>query len=97
MLAEHMTLEKAREIAESTIAGKLRYGAQYAPPYRPYEILEAVTVLEVELRKQETAIAEMVPKEDLTKANRQLAALNARYQLLRKKSGAKDDQDDSNG
>jgi hypothetical protein len=92
MLAEPMSQQKAQEIAEAIVTGRAKFGAQYSPPYRPYEIVEAVAVLEGQLAVALKTIGEMVSREELTLANRRLAACEARVAKLSKKNEKNPDE-----
>jgi hypothetical protein len=85
MLAEPMSFEKAREIAEAIRRGRIRHGAQFSPPYRPYEIVEACAVLGKHINVLVGELQLHVPKDELTQANRRLAACEARVAKLAKK------------
>jgi hypothetical protein len=89
MLAEPMSVEKAKEIAAAIATGQRKYGPQFAPAYRSYEILEACMLLGQFVLGLE---ALMVPKEDLTLANRRLAACEARVAKLSKKNEKNPDE-----
>ena len=86
MLAEPMTIDKAKEIAAQIWKGRRKYGAQYRPSYPNYEVQEAVAVLFAALGDLTVRLGTMVPKEELTLANRRLAAAEARVAKLAKKN-----------
>lgn len=79
MMAEPMSLKRAREIAQALAVARKKHGAQLASPYPAYEILEALAVLE------ENGNWDAPTREELTKANRQLAAAEARAAKCAKK------------
>lgn len=74
-----MTLARAREIARVLQEGFDKYGKYAVVPFRPYEVLQTVITL------ANNGNFDAPSKEDLTKVNRQLAALNARYEKLKQK------------
>lgn len=79
MMKERMSLSRAREIAQSIASAHKRYGAQLAPPFPTYEIIEALIVLENHGNWNAPT------RDELTKANRQLAAAEARAAKCAKK------------
>jgi hypothetical protein len=84
MMKPAMKLEQARSIASEVIVGRARYGVQYSSQFPKYDLEEALAVLEAGIEGIQKAA-----KEELVKANRQYAALNARYSKLR---GVKSDE-----
>lgn len=79
MMRAPMTLEKARAMAQSVIHARKKFGSQLHFPQPTYEILEALAVLEA------NGNWDAPTKDELTKANRQLAAANARAEKCAKK------------
>ena len=79
MMEKPMTVERASAIASSISAGRKKFGAQFRAPFRAYEIEEAAAVL------LEHGNFDAPSKEELTKCRRQMAALNARYEALKRK------------
>lgn len=80
-LKSRMTLGRARELAKTITTARAKWGAQVSVPISVHELLEIVDVLETEGNWDAPS------REDLTKANRQNAALNARLAKCLKKNG----------
>lgn len=87
MMTEAMTLAKAREIAHAVMIGRHKFGAQYNPPYPPYDIAEALVVIHLgakaQLENELEAAHELV-----TAANRRAGAAEARLARCLKKDAA---------
>lgn len=79
-----MSLEKARLLAQRVAHGRKKYGPQFSIPYSKEEIVEALALLE------NNGNWDGPTKEQLTKANRQLAACNARLARSTKNLAAAD-------
>lgn len=79
-----MTVDQARAMAQQAAIGLKKWGAQYSPPYAKDQLVEALGVLE------NAGNWDGPTKAELTKANRQLAACNARYERLKNRQSAKD-------
>jgi hypothetical protein len=67
-----LTVNQARAMAQRVTIGRAKYKGQYSPPHSTAELAEALTVLEA------SGNWDAPTKAELTKANRQLAACNAR-------------------
>ena len=86
MMAERMSLEKARHIAHVVTVGRAKFGAQFSAPFPHYEISEALVILlentADEMEKARAAATEMV-----TAANRRAGAAEARLKRYLKREG----------
>lgn len=87
-----MKLPKALMIAEEVEKATRLWGKQAKVAYRPEDILVAFAMI---YRERQITAEKEVPKELLTKANRQLAACKAQKSRLVKKYGADDIADES--
>lgn len=85
-----MKLPKALEIAAEVEKSTRLWGKQAKVAYRSEDILVAFAMIYRELQRPKEA---SVPKEDLTKSNRQLAACKAQKARLLKKYGVGRDPD----
>jgi hypothetical protein len=90
-MADKMTVAQAIEVAKATASAVRKWGRHAAPPFTNQQLMTAIEVLvsnvDLEADSKNVAIAET--KEALTKANRQLAACNARVTRLAKKPETK--------
>jgi hypothetical protein len=68
-------------MAQRVAIGRAKYKSQYSPPHSTAELSEALTVLEA------GGNWDAPTKAELTKANRQLAACNARLAKAKGKEG----------
>lgn len=86
-----MHIDKARQIVAHIVCQRERWGKQYdGSDWHMDQILDAIVAINGALAGVQQ---ELVPKADLTKANRQLAASKAQYAKLKGKVA--DLQDDS--
>ncbi len=84
-----MNIEKAREIVESVVEGRKRWGQMFGMgEYSKGQLLDALICF-VEADQEKEAL---VPKEELTLARRQLTAANARYARLEKRAKELEEQ-----
>lgn len=74
-----MTIELARELANTITLGMAKYGSQYSPGYSITALLEAIAVLNGHGNYDGPT------KEDLNRVTRQLTACQAREAGLKKK------------
>lgn len=81
MMKPSMSFDKAREIATAVTKERKRYGAQYSSQYSKSTLEEALDVLNAGIEDIHKA-----GRDELTRANRQYAALNARYEKLKNKT-----------
>ena len=81
-----MKYERAEEIVRSVVHARKKFGQQASPNVLQSDLLDALVVF-YEGRPDES---DETLRGQLTKANRQFAALNARYERLRQSVEAKD-------
>jgi len=79
MAMQQMTKKKAVEIVDQILKARKLYGAHAKVSYNMSDVTAALALLH-----EEGSIALTPEQEDLTKAHRQYAALNARFSKLQK-------------
>ena len=86
-----MTPEQARKICATVVAGRAQWAVHYkADDVGLHNLLDALVVL---AREQEHRDQEL--RDELTKARRQLAAMNARLQKAKKRGLISDEEGDA--
>lgn len=80
-----MDVQKAQKIVSKAVEGRKRWGRMYASDLTVEELFDALLVLDEALVLAVTNQDNLVEKEDLTKARRQVTAANAREQRQKKK------------